>query len=386
MMLMPFFALYLNEQVGSTFLVGILMAVSPIAALIGSMYGGWLADKYGRKPMMIISISGNGLVLLGFLFFDNFISYLLLSALLGLFNSLFHPAASAMVIDVTPEEKRTEAFGLLRMGQNLGASIGPILGASIIVLSKNLIFIIASSSLLLYSLIILIFINETLPIKNNQEIEKEKEKNKNISLTFKIIFKDKFLIIYILAGISIFMGLSLAEGMLPIHFENELHSLSKTQNPYPYLIALNGLLVVLFQFIISKWATRRPIGKVMILGTFLFGLGLILLGWFPLLLRKIEADYWQILTILLIVYAIYTFGEMLIIPVQMTFAANIAPDDLRGSYMGAISLQWIIGGILGPISGGFLLDKSLGNLLFTILAIGSFISGFIYLSLDKNKK
>ncbi len=64
--------------------------------------------------------------------------------------------------------------------------------------------------------------------------------------------------IYLLAGIIISMGFSQTEGMLPLHFDNEMKGIFGTNNPYPYLMALNGLLVVLFQFQISKWATDKP--------------------------------------------------------------------------------------------------------------------------------
>ncbi|MGD9676845.1 MAG: MDR family MFS transporter [Vulcanibacillus sp.] len=384
MMIMPFFALYLKDRVDSIFMVGIVMAVSPITAMVGSIFGGRLADRYGRKPMMFISNFGNGFVMVGFVFFDSFIAYIFLSALLGLFNSLFNPAASAMVADVTLEEKRTEAYGLLRMGHNIGAAIGPILGVSIIILSKTLIFIIASTTLFIYSIIIVIFIRETLPEKIPEKIVKGLNYQKEKKLTFlNIILKDKLLLIFVMTGVIISMGFSQTEGMLPIHFDNELPFLSDTQNPFPYLMTLNGLLVVLFQFPISKWASKRLMGKVMLYGAFLFGLGLLLLGWLPSLFNKLGAEYYQIMFVLLIVYAIYTLGEMLMSPVQMTFVANIAPEELRGTYMGVASLQWILGGITGPLLGGFLLGKELGSVLYTILGIGSIIAGLVFLSLDR---
>jgi MFS family permease len=51
--------------------------------------------------------------------------------------------------------------------------------------------------------------------------------------------------------------------------------------------------------------------------------------------------------------------------------------------MGAASLQWIMGGMLGPLVGGFLFERSLGHLLFSILGIGCIIAGAIYLSIDR---
>ncbi|KAA0761113.1 MFS transporter [Bacillus sp. SH5-2] len=379
MMLMPFFALYLKDKVDSLLQVGVIMALSPIAASFGAIIGGRIADIYGRKPIMIFSMVSNALLMLGFLFIEGFIPYAILSVFLGLSNSLFHPAASAMVADVTKPEKRTEAYGLLRMGHNIGAAIGPIMGASVVVLSKNLVFIIASSTMLFYALLVLLLIQETMPKGTNKEENIEKESG----AVWKIVMRDKALMIYLLAGIVISMGFSQTEGMLPLHFDNEMNGIFGINNPYPYLMALNGLLVVLFQFQISKWAADKPVGKTMLYGACLFGIGLFFIGWLPKWFGEFDTNATVILITLLFVYAIYTLGEMIMSPVQMTFVANLAPEHLRGTYMGAASLQWITGSAFGPLLGGFLLDRLLGHFLFTILAVGCVVAGIVYVSLDR---
>ncbi|MEN1938317.1 MFS transporter [Paenibacillus sp. 102] len=380
MMLMPFFALYLKDKVDSLLQVGIIMALSPIAASFGSLIGGRIADIYGRKPIMIVSMASNAVLMLGFLFIEGFIPYAILSILLGLSNSLFHPAASAMVADVTAPEKRTEAYGLLRMGHNIGAAIGPIMGASVVVLSKNLVFIIASSTMLFYALLVLILIQETMPKTVSKE---QRDKEKRSESVWKVVLRDKVLMIYLLAGIIISMGFSQTEGMLPLHFDNEMKEIFGKNNPYPYVMALNGLLVVLFQFQISKWATDKPVGKTMLYGAWLFGIGLFFIGWLPKWFGGFGTNATVVLITLLVVYAVYTLGEMIMSPVQMTFVANLAPEHLRGTYMGAASLQWITGNAFGPLLGGFLLDRLLGHVLFTILGAGCLVAGLVYISLDR---
>ena len=213
------------------------------------------------------------------------------------------------------------------------------MGASVVVLSKNLVFIIASSTMLFYALLVLLLIQETMPKRTDREEHKEKESG----AVWKIVMRDKALMIYLLAGIIISMGFSQTEGMLPLHFDNEMKRIFGTNNPYPYLMALNGLLVVLFQFQISKWATDKPVGKTMLYGACLFGIGLFFIGWLPKWFGEFNTNATIILITLLFVYAIYTLGEMIMSPVQMTFVANLAPEHLRGTYMGAASLQWITG-------------------------------------------
>ncbi|WP_239673140.1 MDR family MFS transporter [Mangrovibacillus cuniculi] len=379
MMLMPFFALYLKDRVDSLFLVGLVIAVAPIASVVGTMVGGRLADQYGRKPVMVWSMIGNAIVMSLFIVIDSLIGYIILSAFMGFFNSLFHPAASAMVADVTAPEKRTEAFGLLRLGHNIGATIGPLIGAAIIVVSKSVIFFIAATTVFIYAIVVAIFIYESLPSKK----EGEKEKEEELPSPLKVLVQDKILLIFIVTGIVISMSFSQMEGMLPLHFDKELKHLAPEQNPFPYLMAFNGLLVVLFQLAVSSWAAKRTVGFVMIIGAALFGLSQIAVGWLPLVFFAGKTEFWTIIAIMLVIYTFYTLGEMLITPVQMTFISNIAPEHLRGTYMGASGLQWIVGGAIGPLLSGYLLDRSLGNIMFTGLGIGCVIAGFVYVTIDK---
>lgn len=381
MMLMPFFALYLNGKVDSMLKVGFIMAISPIASLFGSMAGGRLADLYGRKVMMVGSTIASSVILLCFSFVEGYTSFVFLSILLGISNSFFHPAASAMVADVTTEEKRTEAFGLLRVGNNCGTVIGPLLGSSIVYFSKDSLFYIASIALCIYSIVQFFMLKETLPM--NKKDEQNNKLNKiPLKMVVRIIVSDNLLLFYVATGVIISMGFSQIEGMLPLYFKQKFTSHFGDWNPYPFLMSINGLLVVLLQFPISSYLANRSIGKTMYYGTILFGLGILSIGFAPPFLLSLGLGKWLILFVLAVIFVYYTFGEMVMSPVQMTFVANIAPEELRATYMAVGSMNWTIGGFLGPLLGGFLFDLKLGLWLFIILGTGVVLSGIMYRSLD----
>jgi MFS family permease len=382
MMLMPFFALYLEGKVDSMLKVGLIMSISPIASLFGSMAGGRLADLYGRKRMMVFSTLASSVILLTFALVEGYIAFLILSILLGISNSFFNPAASAMVADVTEPEERTEAFGLLRVGSNFGTVIGPLLGSSIVFLSKDSLFYIAATALGLYSIVQFLLLKETLPIGNVKSEEKSQTKMP-LKKVVNIIISDKLLLFYVTTGIIISMGFSQIEGMLPLYFKQSFQPHFGEWTPYPFLMSINGLLVVLLQFPISSYLANRSIGKTMFYGTVLFGLGILSIGFAPPILLSLALGKWVILFILAIIFIYYTFGEMIMSPVQMTFVANIAPEDLRATYMAVGSMKWTIGGFLGPLLGGFLFDLKLGLWVFVILGTGVVISGAMYRSLDK---
>ncbi|WP_088044311.1 MFS transporter [Bacillus sp. EAC] len=382
MMLMPFFALYLEGKVDSMLKVGFIMSISPIASLFGSMAGGRLADLYGRKRMMVFSTLASSIILLLFSIAEGYTAFLILSILLGISNSFFNPAASAMVADVTEPEERTEAYGLLRVGSNFGTVIGPLLGSSIVFFSKDSLFYIAATALGLYSIAQLFLLKETLPVGNKTKNENEGSKIP-LKKVMNIILADKLLLFYVATGVIISMGFSQIEGMLPLYFKQSFQSRFGEWNPYPFLMSINGLLVVLLQFPVSSYLANRSIGKTMFYGTVLFGLGILSIGLAPPLLLSFGLSKWIILIVLAFIFIYYTFGEMVMSPVQMTFVANIAPEELRATYMAVGSMNWTIGGFLGPLLGGFLFDLKLGLWLFVILGTGVVISGSMYRSLDE---
>jgi len=141
--LMPFIALYVTGRydVGLTE-VGIAFAIAGLGGLIGGIFGGALADKIGRKSMMLFGLLVSGIFNLSVIFINRVSTLYIVLMFANLLGALGGPARSAMVIDVLPVEKRTEGFGILRITMNVAATVGPLLGGLLADYNFNLIFII----------------------------------------------------------------------------------------------------------------------------------------------------------------------------------------------------------------------------------------------------
>lgn len=112
------------------FLLGVTLAVYPLGQFIGSPFFGALSDRYGRKPMLIISMFAGGL---GYVFSAIAILHHQLWLLLcsrfitGIFESNF-PIARAAAADLSPQISKSYSFGLLNAAVTGGYLIGPLLG------------------------------------------------------------------------------------------------------------------------------------------------------------------------------------------------------------------------------------------------------------------
>lgn len=110
-------------------------------------------------------------------------------------------------------------------------------------------------------------------------------------------------------------------------------------------MATNAKLVVLFQrAVIRAGAPHRPL-NVLALGALLYGVGTgsVALG----------RGFWGFWTAMVIL----TVGELLLAPTGTAFAANLAPADMRGRYMGLYGLTWGVSFGIAPVIGGWLNDN-----------------------------
>jgi predicted MFS family arabinose efflux permease len=82
----------------------------------------------------------------------------------GAFNPLYRVGADATVADLISPEKRPDAYALMRLSNNAGISIGPMIGGFISSLSFNITFYLAGAGMLIYSMLLAFFALETLPL------------------------------------------------------------------------------------------------------------------------------------------------------------------------------------------------------------------------------
>jgi len=95
--------------------------------------GGYCADTFGRKQMMVLSAYGQGAAFFFFAlanspwFTSPYVGFLCFT-IAGICGSLYWPASQAMVADVVPEEHRSSVFAVFYTFVNIAVVIGPIIG------------------------------------------------------------------------------------------------------------------------------------------------------------------------------------------------------------------------------------------------------------------
>ena len=125
---LPYFA---RQMGASSFEMGLMVSLYALAQFLFAPVWGSLSDRIGRKPVLILGMTGFGLSFTAMAFVHSVAALILVRFLGGMLSSSTFPAAQALVADLTPPERRGGALAMMGGSSNLGFVLGPLLGVPI---------------------------------------------------------------------------------------------------------------------------------------------------------------------------------------------------------------------------------------------------------------
>ncbi|WP_442599826.1 MDR family MFS transporter [Neobacillus sp. D3-1R] len=381
-MYFPFIAVYFSKALGNH-MAGLLMTLPPIINIIGSMVGGYLTDRVGRRPVMLIGTSVRTVMFALFAMPGSYwIQYLAFIGV-GLGGALYSPANDAMIADLVPQKDRKQVYATFMTTNNIGAVLGPAIGAFFFFHYRTELLWTCSIVMLIYSLMIFLKTRETMP---NQHISSPRLTGIGAAVKeqwkgYGSILRDKVFILYILGGVfstiaimqlDLYLAIYVTEFVpsQPLFTWGDWSNMLSSTEVLGWVLGLNGLLFVLFIMPVTKWLKNWKDRNVFILSSILAGVGMFLVG--------LTTNIW----ILFVLTIIFTFGEIVRAPVATNFVSDYAPENARGQYMGASSLQYTFGRFLAPVT-VFLSAWVPSMGVFSLILISAILSGVFYIKLYK---
>ncbi|MDD1770329.1 MAG: MFS transporter, partial [Methanomassiliicoccales archaeon] len=247
---MPFLSIYFHSELGiSMTTIGLVFLVSAVLGAAGQLLGGELADRLGRRSVMIGSMGMRAVV---FVFLSIVIamsgSFITMAVLVWVSNfvgAFFDPASNAMVADLCEPSRRLEAYGLLRIGQNLGWTIGPILGGLLAIMGYSTLFLLTAMTSIIVTFIILMMVSES---------KRSSLSRQQYSITDLLdIRKDRQFGAFCIISALLFVCVAQMSSVYSVYSQSVV---GIQVYEVGYLFAINGLMVVLIQMPVARFISH----------------------------------------------------------------------------------------------------------------------------------
>jgi MFS family permease len=348
----PFSAIHFYNVVGIPLsLVGVGLGALAAASVVSGLISGPLSDRYGRKPLMLAALAGSAAAFFAFAFVEGFAGYLAVSVAAGLVgNSMFDAARNAMVADVTPPGRRSRAYGLVRVGGNVGWALGPMVAGLLAASAGSAgiyrtLFLFTSALTALVTLVLLFAVEESLPITKGFA--------PGIRTSgLRAAFTDGPFVALLAAGVLLYYVFTQDWQALPVYAKNFV---GVPDGRIGLFLGANGLVVILLQLPISY-----VIDHTSRVGALLVGAALFASSSATLLLTE------SFFGILLAFAGFFTLAEMILEVAGAALAAELAPVRLRGTYLALFGTCFGAAYGVSPVVAGALLEAQMPHVIWII--------------------
>lgn len=334
--LLPFWA----ERLGANALaVGLIITVYALAQLLFTPVLGTLSDRYGRKPVIVVSllIEALSLVLTAL---AGSLPMLFLARFIGGLGASNIGSAQAVVSDVTTEKNRTKGMGLIGAAIGLGFVIGPAAGGILAPKGQTLPFWIAAGVALVNALLVLLFLPET---RKRAAQEKSQGRQRGLALLFSgwhNAARHPSVLGLVLVNLLYTIAFTAMETIFPL-FTQHFYGWGASQNGYVFTYI--GFIIVIMQGgLVGQLVKRWREARVLLAGLVLMTVGLIFLA------------FSTHFALLLVTLGLLSVGDGAVTPTVSTLLSFASPAEIQGEMLGLSQGVGGLGRIIGPLVAGSL--------------------------------
>ncbi len=356
----PFQTLYLNQRLGlSMTSVGLIIGVTLFAGLPFQIVGGAIADRFGRRPVLILAICAGMALYIGLAVAHQLWLVIALFAFEAAFGwAQYLTASNAMVTDLTPLSRRAEAFSLLRVAMNAGITVGPLMAAPLIGFDPTFRTSFLGAGLVcgIFLVMVLTLFKETRPPATG---------GGSMGAAFRgygRVLRDRRMLAFCVVALLPLYGFGQIWVTMPIVLA-DLHGVSAGM--WGILLVVYGASTALLQYPVVRVLGRVDHMLLLALASLCIGLGAGSAAFVPW-------PYTFACTITI------SFGIVLLVPISSTVVSRLAPTALRGRYMGFWTLVYIGGYALGPLLGGWAMDALGGRRAFAVVAAAGVLGALLF--------
>ncbi|MBD7917512.1 MFS transporter [Cellulomonas sp. Sa3CUA2] len=336
----PYMTLFLTSSIGmSAAGAGLVVAAYGAGVVVSSLAGGVLADRFGRRRVLIGSELLSVVVLVAIPLVDGALLIAALLTVYGLFNGAAGPVIHTMVGDLVEPRHRRAAFNYNYWAVNLGYAIGPLAAGFMAEHSFALLFWCQAALVLVSTCLVAAKVPETQLPAPAPVVGEPATTGRGDGLVS--VLRDRVFMTF--AAVMFVYSVVYVQSMttLPLVMTEQGHPSSH----FGMLLTLNGVLLCVLQLPTARYFQRwsRDLVIVVAIAVTAVGVGL-----------QAAASS---LAMYMVTVAVWTLGEMGSHPQATSLTADLADTARRGRYQGVYGVTHSLAMAVGPVAGGLVLDS-----------------------------
>ncbi|MCL4297459.1 MAG: MFS transporter [Anaerolineae bacterium] len=332
---MPVFAKRLGEFGSGVEALGFMTMAFAIAQFLLAPFMGTLADRFGRRPLILVGLAGVVAANLAYLLVESTGAYIAVRFFQGAITAGLLPAAMGVVADIVPEQQRAQWVGTLMGSYSAGFIFGPALGGFLYDhWGFAAPFSLSAGLALLGLLMALVMVPETRPAAVRQAAASRQRAAAPDSLLESLPRPLYILATLLLLDFMAVFAFAFIEPQMVFYFYDQL-AYSTTQ--FGLIVGGYGLAMVFGQTMLGRLSDRFGRRPIMALGfglNLLFYLSLVLFEQFSLVFAGA---------------VIAGLGGALLSPALSAFYLDITAEQHRSRVMGLKESAAALGGVIGPL-------------------------------------
>jgi MFS transporter, DHA1 family, multidrug resistance protein B len=383
-MIFPFMAVYFVQETNAT-IAGVLMMINIIVQFLASLYGGHLADRIGRKRMMVLGEAAKTAAFIGMVAANTptYTSVTITFAMLmviGIASGMIMPAQEAMLIDVSTPETRAYMYAINYWATNLSLMVGLTIGGWLFqdYMFHLLLGLVVMSVITLA--ITMAFIQETYTVSSVEQ--NSRLGLKSLFESYRSVSRDTAFLLFVLSGIAILSLEFQRSNYLTVRMEKDISEMVFSIFSFNFfvdglrLVSLltveNTLLIVLFTGLVTKLIKGHNERFVMYTGFTLFGLGFAMMA--------VSNNPFILVAAVLIL----SIGELMYVPMRQSMLADMVDDTKRGTYMAFHGFVFQFGKLIG--AGGIIMGEAVGKYAMGISYVLLIILGILFCEMARRQR
>jgi predicted MFS family arabinose efflux permease len=338
---MPFLAVLLVHDHGATArLAGLVVGAFGLATIPSRLIGGRLATRVGTKHAVLIGLAGTAVAQVLIAAAPSLTAALVGAVLLGLCFEIYEPASQGLVADLTPEDSRPRAYGLL--GATLAAAglVAGVIAASLGRVGLPWLFVADAITAAACLLLVAVWLPATpAPAASSDGTHRVPSPWKDSRLLLLMTTGTAFATVYMLVPMALPLALAAAD---------------RPASDAGLLQTLAALVIIAAQPMLRRGGsiTSRTVA-----GYGFLAVGLAVAGSYPTMSGYVAATI------------VIALGDVLLLGYAYTLVAAIAPAGAKAAYFAVYGITWGVALTVGPPAMGRLLDSGPRSFWFTCSAV-----------------